>query len=170
MMGQNYTRSEYDHCVYFKKLLDGSFIYLLLYVDDMLIAAKIMKEINILKTQLNKEFEMKDLGVAKKILGMEIHREREKGTLYLSQRNYIEKIISSFGMENSKPVSTPLAAHFKLSAKMSPSTKEERGYMSLVPYTNAVGSLMYAMVCTRLDISHVVSMVNRYMANPRKEY
>jgi hypothetical protein len=73
-------------------------------------------------------------------------------------------------MENSKPVSTPLAAHFRLFAKMSPSTEEERGYMSHVPYTNAVGSLMYTMVCTRPDISHAVSMVNRYMANPRKEH
>jgi hypothetical protein len=170
MMGQNYTRSEYDHCVYFKKLLDGSFIYLLLYVDDMLIAAKSMKEINILKTQLSKEFEMKDLGAARKILGMEIRREREKGTLYLSQRKYIEKIISRFGMENSKPVSTPLAAHFRLSADMSPSIEEEREYMSRVPYANAVGSLMYAMVCTRPDISHAVSMVSRYMANPGKEH
>jgi hypothetical protein len=134
--------------VYFKKLLDGSFIYFLLYVDNMLITTKSMKEINILKTQLNKEFEMKDLSAEKKILDMEIRREREKGTLYLSQKKYIEKIISRFGMENSKPMITPMAAHFRLSAEMSPSTEEERGYMSRIPYANAVGSLMYAMVCT----------------------
>jgi hypothetical protein len=84
-----------------------------------------MKEINILKTQLSKEFEMKDLGAAKRILGMEIQREREKGTLYLLQLKYIERIISRFGMENSKLVSTPLAAHFRLLAEMSPSIKEE---------------------------------------------
>jgi hypothetical protein len=88
MMGQNYTRSEYDHCVYFKKLLDGSFIYLLLYVDDMLISAKIMKEINILKIQLSKEFEMKDLGAAKKILGMEIQREREGHIIFITTEVY----------------------------------------------------------------------------------
>ena len=75
MLGHGYTRSMYDSCVYFRKLTDGSFIYLLLYVDDMLIAAKNLSEIHILKMQLSSEFEMKDLGAAKKILGMEIKRE-----------------------------------------------------------------------------------------------
>ena len=76
MIDQNYTRSSFDHCVYFRKLQDGSFIYLLLYVDDMLIASRNQGEICILKAQLSKEFEMKDLGEAKKILGMEIVRDR----------------------------------------------------------------------------------------------
>ncbi|BBH04613.1 multidrug resistance-associated protein 9 [Prunus dulcis] len=61
MIGQKYTRSHYDHCVYFRKLQDGTFIYLLLYVDDMLIACKSKVEIERLKTQLSNEFEMKDL-------------------------------------------------------------------------------------------------------------
>lgn len=69
MVGNGYCRSGYDNCVYHKKLPNGSFIYLLLYVDDMLIAAKDMFEINRLKAQLSGEFEMKDLGVAKKSLG-----------------------------------------------------------------------------------------------------
>ena len=67
-----YKRCEYDCCVYVKSLDDSSsFIFLLLYVDDMLIAAKSMIEVNKLKSLLSKEFDMKDLGVAKKILGME---------------------------------------------------------------------------------------------------
>ncbi|CAL8991208.1 unnamed protein product, partial [Prunus brigantina] len=60
--------------------------------------------------------------------------------------------------ENSKPVSTPLAPHFKLSASMSPKTGEESHYMAQIPYASVVGSLMYAMVCTRPDISQVVSI------------
>ena len=86
MIGQNYTRSNFDHCVYFRKLHDGSFIYLLLYVDDMLIASRNQGEICSLKAQLSKEFEMKDLGEAKKILGMEIVRDRQRGTLCLTQK------------------------------------------------------------------------------------
>ena len=86
MISQNYTRSNFDHCVYFRKLQDGSFIYLLLYVDDMLIASKNQGEICSLKAQLSKEFEMKDLGEAKKILGMEIARDRQRGTLCLTQK------------------------------------------------------------------------------------
>ncbi|MBE2321316.1 hypothetical protein DVA67_035700, partial [Solirubrobacter sp. CPCC 204708] len=68
MLEQQYTRSQFDHCVYFRKLSDGSFVYLLLYVDDMLIASKSKVEIDKLKAQLNREFDMKDLGEAKKIL------------------------------------------------------------------------------------------------------
>ena len=86
MIGQNYTISNFDHCVYFRKLQDGSFIYLLLYVDDMLIASRNQGEICRLKAQLSKEFEMKDLGEAKKILGMEIARDRQRGTLCLTQK------------------------------------------------------------------------------------
>ena len=117
MIGQNYTRSSFDHCVYFRKLQDGSFIYLLLYVDDMLIASRNQGEICILKAQLSKEFEMKDLGEAKKILIMEIARDRQRGTLCLTQKQYLKKVLQCFSMsEKTKPVSTPLAPHFKLSA------------------------------------------------------
>ncbi|KAK3000950.1 hypothetical protein RJ639_021401 [Escallonia herrerae] len=72
-----------------QRLADGFHIYLLLYVDDMLIAAKSMSDVNSLKEQLKREFEMKDLGVTKTILGMEIQRDRHEGILYLSQKNYI---------------------------------------------------------------------------------
>ena len=83
MVTNSYFRSQRESCIYFRKYSDGSFIYLLLYVDDMLIAAKDMSEISKLKAQLSVEFEMKDLGAAKKILGMEIHRDKIVGKLYL---------------------------------------------------------------------------------------
>ncbi|KAL5766903.1 hypothetical protein ACOSP7_017520 [Xanthoceras sorbifolium] len=170
MVGHGYSRSQYDSCVYFRKLKDGSFVYLLLYVDDMLIAAKDMFELNKLKSELSGEFEMKDLGAAKKILGMEIRRDKAAGKLYLIQKSFVEKVLERFGMKNAKPVSTPLAAHFKLSAAMSPQSDNDIEYMSHVPYSSAVGSLMYAMVCTRPDIAHAVSVVSRYMFNPGKEH
>ncbi|KAH9659029.1 hypothetical protein KPL70_023708 [Citrus sinensis] len=166
---QRYTRNKFDHCVYFRKLQEESFIYLLLYVDDMLIASKSKDEIEKLKTQLNQEFEMKDLGEAKKILGMEICRDRARGKVSLSQKQYLKKVLQQFGMtEQTKPVSTPLASHFKLSAQLFPSTDAEREYILQVPYSNAVGSLMYAIVCTRPDISHAVGIVSRFMHNPSK--
>ncbi|KAL0446162.1 UNVERIFIED_CONTAM: Retrovirus-related Pol polyprotein from transposon TNT 1-94 [Sesamum latifolium] len=67
-------------------------------------------------------------------------------------------------------VNTPLAPHFKLSASLSPKSEEEGEYMSRVPYANVVGSLMYAMVCTRPDISQAVGLVSRYMHDPGKEH
>ncbi|KAK3026864.1 hypothetical protein RJ639_041991 [Escallonia herrerae] len=136
----------------------------------MLIAAKRKSHILHLKKLLSREFDMKDLGSAKKILGMEIHRDRKAGKLWVTQKNYVEKILEMFSMLNAKSVSTPLGAHFQLSSQLCPSTKEDVEYMSLSPYANAVGSLMYAMVCTRPDISHAVSMVSRYMGNPGKKH
>jgi len=123
-----------------------------------------------LKTQLSNEFEMKELGAAKKILGMEIRRDRQAGKLFLSQQRYIEKVLDRFNMNDYKPGSTPLAAHFKLSSDLCPYTKEDMEYMSHVPYANVIASLMYAMICIRPDLAYVVSMVSRYMHNPGKKH
>jgi hypothetical protein len=113
---------------------------------------------------------MKDLGAAKKILGMRLTRDRENRKLTLSQGEYTKKVLERFRMHNAKPVSTPLANHFKLNKEMCPKTQEEIEYMSRVPYSSAVGSLMYAMVCTRPYIAHAVGVVSRYMNNPSKEH
>ncbi|KZV43791.1 hypothetical protein F511_41481 [Dorcoceras hygrometricum] len=111
---------------------------------------------------------MKDLGEARVILGMEIRRNRQKREVYLSQSDYIEKILGKFGMLDAKAVTTPLAAHFKLTVTQVPETEEEKEYMKSVPYANVVGSVMYAMICTRPDLAHAVSVVSRFMANPGK--
>ena len=115
MLSHGFKRSEFYSCVYIK-FVHGSPIYLLLYVDDMLIAAKSKKEITTLKKQLSSKFEMKDVGAAKKILGMEITRDRNSGLLFLSQQSYIKKVLHHFNMHDAKPVSSPIAPHFKLSA------------------------------------------------------
>jgi hypothetical protein len=73
-----------DSCVYFRKLLDNLFVYLLLYDNDLLISSKNIFEVNNLKNQLSGELEMKDLGRIKNILGMETYRDQSVGKLYLS--------------------------------------------------------------------------------------
>ena len=103
-------------------------------------------------------------------MGIEIHRNRQEEKLFLSQKKYIEKVLERFVMLDVKPMKTPLAAHFRLLADFSPQTDEEEKYMSHVPYTNAVGSIMYAMVCTRPDISHAVSVVSQYINRPAKDH
>lgn len=145
-------------------------MYLLLYVDDMLIACHDMKKIQKLKSELNKEFEIKDLGAARKILGMEIKRNRLKHELCLSQVGYLSKVLARYGMAEAKPVVGPMAQHFKLSINQCPETEHELSYMNKVPYASAVGSLMYLMVCTRPDLAYAVSLVSRFMANPVKEH
>ena len=86
----------------------------------MLIAAKSKEEIRTVKEQLNNEFEIKDLGAVKKILRMEIPRDKVVGRLSLSKKGYIEKVLHKFNMQNVKPITTPLAAHFKLSSALCP--------------------------------------------------
>ncbi|KAL5804056.1 hypothetical protein ACOSQ3_030856 [Xanthoceras sorbifolium] len=167
MSSSGFTRCQADHCCYIKRF-DNSFIILLLYVDDMLIAGSDMQEIMNLKRELSKQFAMKDLGAAKQILGMRIKRDTKSGTLLLSQAEYIKKVLSRFNMQDAKPVSTPLGIHFRLSKEQSPKTEEERTHMAKVPYASAIGSLMYAMVCTRPDIAQAVGAVSRYMNNPGK--
>ncbi|CAM8943858.1 unnamed protein product [Rhodiola kirilowii] len=168
MLSCGFKRSEFDWCIYFKKLTDDSLIYLLLYVDDMLIVCKDLAAINDLKFQLNTNFEMKDLGSAKRIIGMQIKRIRKNNQLFLSQSYYLAKVVETFEMDKAKLVLTPVAGHFKLSKDQEPQNKEEKTYMERVPYSNAVGCLMYAMVCTRPDLAHGVSLVSRHMANPGK--
>ena len=114
MSSHGFTRCQADHCCYFKKT-DNNFIILLLYVDDMLVAGSNMQEIVNLKLKLSKQFEMKDLGAVKQILGMRIKRDTNSRTLLLSQDKYINKVLSRFNMQNAKVVSTPLGVHFRLS-------------------------------------------------------
>ena len=71
-------------------------------------------------------------------------------------------------MNEAKPMSTPLGSHFKLSKEQSPKTEEEKDHMSKVPYASTIGSLMYAIVCTRLDIAHAMRVVSRFMSRPGK--
>jgi hypothetical protein len=84
MKEQGYSRCHSDDCVYFKRLENGSYIILLLYVDDMLVIGSNMKDINVLNKKLSNSFAMKDLGAAKKILSMRITRDKKNRKLTLS--------------------------------------------------------------------------------------
>ncbi|GAA0151146.1 transmembrane signal receptor [Lithospermum erythrorhizon] len=105
MVEYSFGRTATDPCVFIKEVSSGDFIVLLLYVDDMLIVGKNIGTINELKRRLSTAFEMKDLGRAKNILGME---DRKQQILWLSQKKYILKVFTRFNMESSKPVSCPL--------------------------------------------------------------
>lgn len=116
------------------------------------------------------EFEMKDIGHATKILGMNIVRNREEGTVEINQTEYHQKIVRKFNLDNAKSVSVPLAQHFRLSKEQSPENDEERIEMLKIPYSNAVGSLMYSMTCTRPDLAFAMSVISQYMSDPGKSH
>ncbi|CAJ2651441.1 unnamed protein product [Trifolium pratense] len=161
-----FVRSNYDSCVYMMKRNEKVILYLLLYVDDILMASSDKHEIQKLKEKLNGEFEMKDLGNAKRILGMDILRDQSKGELFLSQHDYLKKVVERYRMSDSKVVNTPLGHHSKLSIKQCPQSEDERKKMESTPYASGVGSIMYGMVCSRPDLSNAISVVSRFMANP----
>jgi len=169
MRNSRFSRCDMDHCCYVKKYTN-SYVILVVYVDEMLIARSSMAEINKLKQQLAKTFEMKDLGPPKQILGMRILTNRSEGILKFSQEKYIHKLLDRFYLEDSKTRNTPLGSHLKFSKKQSLQTDEEKCYMSSVPYASTVGSLMYAMMCTIPDIAHAVNVVSRFLSNPVKEH
>ena len=73
-------------------------------------------------------------------------------------------------MNNVKPVNKPLAGHMKLSKKMCPTSRVEKDNMAKVPYSSIVGSIMYAIVCTKPDVAHAVGVVRRFLDNSGKEH
>ena len=148
----------------------NDFIILLLYVDVMLIIVKDVSKIDNLKRELSKSFAMKDLGSAKQILGMKISLDKKTGKLWLSQEAYVEKVLEIFNMNKIKSICSPLASHFKLSSEHCSTSEKEKQEMRGVLYASVVGSLMYAMVCTRPDIAHTVGVVNRFLSNPCKKH
>ena len=119
---------------------------------------------------MSEHFAMKDLGEAKQILRMRISMDREACTLKLSQEEYVKRVLSRFSMQDVKPMGSLLASHFKLLKEQYLLTDEERKSMQRVPYALAIGSLMYDIVCTLLDITHAVGVVSMYMGNPGKKH
>ena len=73
-------------------------------------------------------------------------------------------------MSKAKAVCSPLAGHFKLSSKQYPTSEKDKQEMTSIPYSSAVGSLMYAMVCTKPDIVHAFGVVSRFLSNPGKDH
>lgn len=126
--------------------------------------------IRALRDSLSREFEMKDLGKASRILGMDIARDREKGTLILSQQKYLEKVLRTFGMFEAKSVVTRTASHFKLRSLHPKERAEEYEYMKSLPYASVVGSLMYAMIGSRPDLGFAVGLISRFMSHPSREH
>jgi len=134
----------------------------------MLVVSKDKSKIDRLKKKLSKSFDMNDLGPAQHILRIKISHDRKVKKLWLSLESYIVCVLDKFNMKNSKPISTPLAAHFKLSLQQNPLMEKEMEEMKSIPYASALRSLMYSMACIRPDIAHVVGVVSRFLANHGK--
>ena len=164
-----FVKNPDEPCVY-KWVKGHSISFLILYVDDILLMGNDVGMMTEVKVWLSRTFSMKDLGEATYILGIRVYRDRSKRLIGLSQRLYIERMLKRFSMENSKRGLLPFTHGLHLSKDMGPKTDEERQRMRTVPYASAIGSLMYAMLCTRPDIAYAVSVTSRYQANPGERH
>src|SRR5215216_5113407 len=151
-------------CIY-KKVSGSSIAFLILYVDDILLIGNNISLLENVKQYLNKSFSMKDLGEAAFILGIKIYRDRSRRLIGLSQSTYLDKILKKFKMDQSKKGFLPVLQGVKLSQTQCPATTEDREKMSVIPYASAIGSIMYAMLCTRPDVSLAISMAGRFQSN-----
>ncbi len=164
-----FTQNGDEPCVYMK----GSGIariFLVLYVDDILLMGNNKVALKEVKDWLSTQFSMKDLGEAAYILGIRIYRDRSNRLLGLSQSTYIDKVLKRFSMEQSKRGLLPVRHGVHLSKKDSPQTPSEVARMQKIPYASAIGSIMYAMLCTRPDVSYALSSTSRYQSNPGEEH
>jgi len=169
IQGLGFTKRKAYHCVYFKSIGDRV-IYLVLYVDDILLNGNDKEIIQDLKTQLSSKFDMKDIGAANYIFGMEIKHDWEKRKLWLNQRKHVETILQRSNMRDSKLVKVPIHVGVKLSIEQCPKAQEEEEDMSHVPCASEIGSLMYTMVFTRPYIAHAMGVLSRFMSKPGKEH
>ena len=152
----------------YKKTSGSAIIFLVLYVDDILIENDV-PILQSVKTWLSQKFFMKDLGEASYVFGIKIYRDRSKKMLGLSQSKYIDLVLKRFNMQESKRGYLPIGHDIQLSKKMSPKTPEERNRMSSIPYASTVGSIMYTMLCTRPDVAYALDIVSRFQTNPGED-
>ncbi|KAL0449121.1 UNVERIFIED_CONTAM: Retrovirus-related Pol polyprotein from transposon TNT 1-94 [Sesamum latifolium] len=154
--GYDFVKNDYDPCIY-KKISGSSVAYLVLYVDDILLIGNDVKMLGDIKAWLSTQFSMKDMGEAPTSLASKIYRDRSRRMLGLTQSSYIEKVLKRFKMEHSKRGLLPMKHGIKLSKKQSPKTNEELKRMFNIPYASAVGSIQYAVQCTRHDVAYALS-------------
>ena len=167
--GFGFVKNEDEPCVY-KKISGSTIVFLVLYVDDILLIGNDIPTFQNVKSWLGKCFSMKDLGEAAYILGIKIYRDRSKRLIGLSQSTYIDKVLKRFSMQDSKRGYLPMSHGITLSKSQCPNTKDEQERMSKIPYASTIGSIMYVMLCTRPDVSYALSITSRYQSNPGESH
>lgn len=149
------TQSKSDPCIYSLKNKTGQILIVAVYVDDLLIFTNQKGLRENLKKNLQKQFEMKDLGTAKRCIGMNISRNTEERKLWIDQKDYVEAILKKHQMMDCKAVDTPLESGLDFSESNNNENID-------VPYQETIGSLLYLSQISRPDIAYAISLLSRY--------
>ncbi|RVW47128.1 Retrovirus-related Pol polyprotein from transposon TNT 1-94 [Vitis vinifera] len=147
-----------DQCIYLK--VNGSKVcFLVLYMDDILLATNDKGLLHEVKQFLSKNFDMKDMGEASYVIGIKIHRDRFQGILGLSQETYINKVLERFRMKDCSPSVSPIVKGDRFNLNQCSKNDLKNEQMKNILYVFAVGSLMYAQVYTRPNIAFAVRTI-----------
>jgi Reverse transcriptase (RNA-dependent DNA polymerase)/Integrase core domain/gag-polypeptide of LTR copia-type/GAG-pre-integrase domain len=152
-----YKRSDADHSL-FTTVTKRGIVVILIYVDDLVITGSDQIGIQALKEHLRLEFDIKDLGVLRYFLGIEIARS-QKG-LFLCQRKYIMDLLKETGKLSAKPATTPMDCNNK-------DVSDVKVLDDISQFQRLVGKLIYLTI-TRPDISYAVGFVSQFMQRPTK--
>ena len=118
------------------------------------------------KGVFERSFSKKDLGEAAYILGIKIYRDGSRCLIGLSQSTYLDKVLKKFKMDQAKKGFLPVLQGVKLSQTQCPTTAEDREKMKVIPYASAIGSIKYAMLCTKPVVYLTMSLARRYKSDP----
>ena len=152
-----FSQSQGDHTLFFKHSPHQKITVLIVYVDDIIMTGDNYEEIKDMKTQLSREFEIKDLGNLRYFLGMEV--ARSKDSMFISQRKYILDLLKETGSLGSKPATTPIDPNHRLGLD------SEEHLVDKGRYQRLVGKLIY-LSHTRPDIAYVMGVVSQFMHSP----
>src|ERR1700759_82718 len=157
-----------DYCVFDRQQGD-TFTTLLLWVDYIITITNSVEEAKHVEKELTGKFEIKSLGEPSLILGIQILRNREAGTITIRQEHYVESMLDKFGLSDANPVSTPMDPNVKLDYEpdepQSPGTND-----ATWSYSTLIGSLMYLARSTRPDIAFAVNQLAQFTQNPKPHH
>lgn len=154
-----FTQNPADHCVYNKQTATERII-LIIWVDDLIIAASDSDSLTSVKEMLSEKFKMKDLGRLGHFLGIDF--TQSEGKIKMNQTRYITKILERFGMSDCKTRSTPCEQKLNFDG--------DGELIDSKRYREVIGSLIYVMTCTRPDISWIVSKLSQYLSEPKEQH
>ena len=157
-----FEQSVADPCVYVK---NKGHLVVAVYVDDLIIIANTAEEMRKVKEILSVRFKMTDMGKLHYCLGITIEQEEGKQCLWIHQKQYISNMLAKYGMTEAKIVSTPTDLSVKLQSDDNYSKQVDQAM-----YQSIVGSLLYAAVATRPDISQAVGVVSKFSSRPTEAH
>ena len=156
-------QSKQDSCVFFSNK-EGKAIIIGVYVDDMIVCSQSSAKINEIVKGLGSAFEITTCKL-EKFVGLEVQRFRERNMLFIACESYNDQMLDKYNMKDCRPVVTPGDYNDKLSS-LTPPSDEERALMKGVPFKEAIGSLLYAAVTCRPDISFIVTKLAQHGLDP----